>query len=446
MATIFRSIIMGAGGRDFHEFQVFFRRNQMFSVCAFTCSRYDDLPLKRYPKELAGADYANDIPIYPEGELAEVISRFKADFVFLAYGDLSHSEVMHRASIAQAHGASFALLSPRQTQLKSRKPVIAVTSVRTGAGKSPLAQSLAEQLGEVGASVGVLRHPLPTDDLRTPTRKFESQADLMRFQATMEEREEIQVYVDKNIPVYAGPDYGRALQAAERRSDIILWDGGNNEFGLIQPDLKIVVADALRPEHETEYYPGETNFREADVIVINKTGAAREIDIWTIRNSAQRVNPSAELIEGAMEIDVLEPKLIRGKRALVVEDGPTVTRGGMSYGAGMLAAKHYGAASMIDPRRFAVGSIRDVCLRYPHLYQVLPALGYSERQCAELAETINASGAEVVIDASPARLDRVIDLKIPTARVEYRFRQVDGPPLISIAQRLLGPTGTSKDK
>lgn len=438
MSKRFYCIILGAAGRDFHNFQTFFRQNPEFHVCAFTATQIPFIAARKFPKELAGPGYSDDIPIFPEEQLPELIRSFQADFVFLAYSDLSHEEVMHKASWVQACGASFALLGPEHTQLKSKRPVISVTAVRTGAGKSPLTQWLARYLRGTGRRVGVVRHPMPYGDLqRQAVERFAAPSDLDDYQCTVEEREEYEPYLEQGLTVFAGVDYQRILELAEDESDVILWDGGNNDFAFFRPGLSIVVADALRAGQESAYYPGETNFRAADVLVINKVDLAPPNDVALIRANAARLNPNATIIGADLEIDVEDPAAIRGRRVLVVEDGPTLTHGGMSFGAGTLAARKYQAGTILDPRPAAVGTIAKAFRQYPHMKEVLPALGYSPRQCAELSETIHACTPDVVIDASPARLDRLLHLRVPVVRVRYHFQQRFGVPLEKLVNHFL---------
>jgi predicted GTPase len=438
MTTAYNCLIMGAAGRDFHNFQTFFRERPEFRVRAFTAAQIPFIELRVFPRCLAGPLYDSDIPIYPESQLPDLIRRLEIDFVFLAYSDLSHEEVMHKASLVQACGASFSLLGPRHTQLATRQPVIAVTAVRTGAGKSPLSQFLAKEITSRGPRVGILRHPMPYGDLqRQAVERLTNFEDLQRFECTVEEREEYEPYLEAGLTVFAGVDYAQILARAEAEADILLWDGGNNDFSFLCPTVSICVVDALRPGHETTYYPGETNLRMADVIVINKVGQADARDLAAIRNRIATFRSEAIVIESDLEVAASDPALIGGKRVLVVEDGPTLTHGGMSYGAGTIAARRFGARELVDPRATAVGSIADAYQQYPHLHNVLPALGYSDQQRRELAETIEASGAEVVVDASPCRLDRLLNLSLPMVRVRYRFAQLSGPPLVENVLSLL---------
>ena len=445
MPRVRRSIIVGAAGRDFHDFQTFFRGNPDFHVCAFTAAQIPFIHERSFPKELAGPDYDADIPIHPESELAELIHSLGIEFVFLAYSDLSHHEVMHKQSLVQACGATFVLLGPRHTELAASRPVVAVTAVRTGAGKSPICQSLARQLVKMGRRPGVLRHPMPYGALEKQVAlRFLDPLDLDRHDCTIEEREEYRPYVEQGVPVYAGIDYAQVLELAEADSDVLIWDGGNNDYPFIRPDLAIVVADALRPGHEVDYYPGETNFRSADVIVINKVGTAKPDAVALVRRNAADRNPRAPVVEGDLDVAVENSALLENRRVLVIEDGPTLTHGGMSAGAGALAARRSGARELIDPRPFAVGSIAEAFAAHPHIGPVLPALGYSAKQREELKSTICGSGAEVVLDASPARVGDLLALSIPVLRVSYQFRQLSGRPLFEFVEELLERQGPAR--
>jgi predicted GTPase len=434
----FRCIVMGAAGRDFHDFQTFFRGRPEFRVVAFTAAQIPFIERRVFPRELAGPGYQADLPIFPEAELPRLIRELEVDFAFLAYSDLSHEEVMHRASLVQAAGAGFALLGPRLTQISSVRPVVAVVAVRTGAGKSPITQALARHLAGRGRRVAVLRHPMPYGDLRRQAvQRFAAEADLERAECTLEEREEYQPYLEAGLVVFAGVDTRAVLAAAEREAEVVLWDGGNNDYPFIKPDLSIVVADALRPGHEVAYYPGETNLRAADVVVVNKVSGASPQAVATVRRHAAELCPRAAVLEGDLVISVDRPEAIAGRRVLAVEDGPTVTHGGMPFGAATVAARLHGAREILDPRPFAVGSIAEAYRAYPHLGPVLPALGYSPAQRRELAETIARSGAEAVVDGSPARLDRVLSLPVPVVRVRYVFQQRSGPPLPELVEAAL---------
>ncbi len=433
-----RVVIMGAAGRDFHNFNVCFRHNPAYEVVAFTATQIPFIETRQYPRSLAGPGYDADIPIHSESRLPELIRQLDIDFVFLAYSDLSHVEVMHRASIAHACGASFGLLGPRHTQLVPRCPVVSVTAVRTGAGKSPICQWLARELSAAGFRLGILRHPMPYGDLeKQAVERLASWDDLERFECTVEEREEYVPYIEQGLTIYAGVDYARIVAEAERSADLLLWDGGNNDFSFLRPTVSIVVADALRPGHEASYHPGETNARSADILILNKIGAASAEMLEQLRQSLRELNPRADQIESDLEIELSMPALVTGRRVLVVEDGPTLTHGGMSYGAGTLAARRAGAAAIVDPRPAAVGTIAAAYRDFPHLGPVLPALGYSAAQRDELAQTIRRSGAEVVIDASPCQLDRLIAIELPIARVSYRFQQLAGRPLLDLVRQTL---------
>jgi len=434
----FRCIVMGAAGRDFHDFQTFFKGRPEFRVVAFTAAQIPFIERRVFPRELAGPGYQADLPIFPEAELPRLIRELEVDFAFLAYSDLSHEEVMHKASLVQAAGAGFALLGPRHTQISSVRPVVAVVAVRTGAGKSPITQALARHLAGRGRRVAVLRHPMPYGDLRRQAvQRFAAEADLDRAECTIEEREEYQPYLEAGLVVFAGVDTRAVLAAAEREAEVVLWDGGNNDYPFVRPDLSIVVADALRPGHEVAYYPGETNFRSADVVVVNKVSGASPQAVATVRRHAAELCPRATVLEGDLVISVDRPEAIAGRRVLAVEDGPTVTHGGMPFGAATVAARLHGAREILDPRPFAVGTIAEAYRAYPHLGPVLPALGYSPAQRRELAETIARSGAEAVVDGSPARLDRVLSLPVPVVRVRYAFQQRSGPPLPELVEAAL---------
>jgi predicted GTPase len=435
---MFKCIIMGAAGRDFHDFKTFFARHPEFRVQAFTATQIPFIEQRSYPASLAGPEYAKDIPIYDECELAELIPRLGIDFVFFAYSDISHREVMHRASMVQAAGASFVLLGPTQTMLESRRIVVAITATRTGAGKSPLTQWLAASFVGEGVGVAVLRHPMPYGNLeKQAVQRFATLEDFDHYQCTIEEREEYEPYVRQGLVIFSGVDYQAILRAAEQEAELILWDGGNNDFSFIRPDLSIVVSDALRAGHGLDYYPGETNLRGADILVINKVSGASEQDIAKIRALRDELNPTAELLTADLEVSVDDPGLLAGRRVLVIEDGPTVTHGGMAYGAGLVAARRYGLDRLVDPRACAVGSIRDTLDTFDKLREVLPAMGYSGRQRAELKESIEKSGAEVVLNASPADIASLLELAIPVVQVRYRFVPREGEDIMARVRALL---------
>lgn len=433
----FRCIVMGAAGRDFHDFQTFFRSHPDFRVVCFTAEQIPFIDQRKFPRSLAGPDYAEDIPIYNEGRLVELIREHRVEFVFLSYSDLPHAEVMHKASIVQAAGASFVLLGPDHTMLQSSKPVIAVTAVRTGAGKSPISLLLAAHIGASGRPAGVLRHPMPYGDLeRQRVQRFATAMDLDRQECTVEEREEYAPYVERGLTIFAGVDYASILAAAEAESDVILWDGGNNDTPFVRPRLWIAVLDALRPGHEVGYYPGETNYRAAHVLVVNKVDQAdpAELDRMLSRIAADR--PDAALITADLGV-VADEAALKGKRVLVIEDGPTTTHGGMAFGAGHVVARRAGAAELVDPRPFAVGSIARTLEKYPHITEILPAMGYSDEQRADLAETVRRAAPDVVVDASPARVGRLLGVTLPVVEVDYHFVQRSGPDLLGLVDAAL---------
>lgn len=414
-------IIAGAAGRDFHNFNIVFRDNPDYEVVCFTATQIPSIENRRYPPELSGELYPDGIPIYPEEKLPELIKENNVDMVVLAYSDLSYSYVMERSAIVNAAGADFVLMGPKSTMLKSKKPVIAVTAVRTGCGKSQISRKIFEILSEKGLKVVSIRHPMPYNrDLTTQImQRFSSYDDLDRYDCTIEEREEYEPYIDMGGVVYAGVDYQKILENAENEADIIIWDGGNNDFPFIKPDLWITVADPHRPGHEISYYPGEVNFRSAHVIIINKANTAKRENIEKIKENAKKINPNAKIIEGISDIIVEKPEKIKGKRVLVIEDGPTTTHGGVGYGAGYIASVENGAKEIIDPRPFAVGSIVETFKKYAHLSKVLPAMGYGKEQIKELEETINRCDADVVVSGTPIDLNRILNVNKPIVRVRY---------------------------
>ena len=433
----FRCIVMGAAGRDFHDFQTFFRSHPDFRVVCFTAEQIPFIDQRKFPRSLAGPDYAEDIPIYNEGRLVELIREHRVEFVFLSYSDLPHAEVMHKASIVQAAGASFVLLGPDHTMLQSSKPVIAVTAVRTGAGKSPISLLLAAHIGASGRPAGVLRHPMPYGDLeRQRVQRFASAADLDSHECTVEEREEYAPYVERGLTIFAGVDYASILAAAEAESDVILWDGGNNDTPFVRPRLWIAVLDALRPGHEVGYYPGETNYRAAHVLVVNKVDQADPVELDRMLSRIAADRPDAALITADLGV-VADEAALKGKRVLVIEDGPTTTHGGMAFGAGHVVARRAGAAELVDPRPFAVGSIARTLEKYPHITEILPAMGYSDEQRADLAETVRRAAPDVVVDASPARVGRLLGVTLPVVEVDYHFVQRSGPDLLGLVDAAL---------
>ncbi len=434
-----RAIIMGAAGRDFHNFNVFFRDNPDYQVVAFTATQIPNIEGRRYPPELAGKLYPEGIPIYPEEELPDLIRRYEVDEVVFAYSDVSHEYVMHRASIALAAGADFRLMGFQSTMLKSNKPVVAVCAVRTGSGKSQTTRHVCDMLRKMGKRVVVVRHPMPYGDLTVQAvQRFATYEDLDRYNCTIEEREEYEPHLDRGTVVYAGVDYERILRQAEAEADVVVWDGGNNDFPFFRPDLYIVVADPHRPGHELRYHPGETNLRAADVVVINKIDTAAPEGVEAVRRSIREVNPRAIVVDAASPIFVEDPDAIRGKRVLVVEDGPTLTHGEMSYGAGVTAARRFGAAELVDPRPYAVGSIAETFRKYPHIGPLLPAMGYGAQQIRELEETINATPCDLVLAATPVDLRRMLRVRYPVDRVRYELQVIGRPTLEEILAQRLG--------
>ena len=426
-----RVVIAGAAGRDFHNFNVAFRGRNDFKVVAFTATQIPDIEGRVYPAELAGAGYPDGIPIVAEEELSDLVRREEIDEVVFAYSDVTHEHVMHIGSTALAAGADYVLLGPRSTELHSSKPVVAICAVRTGSGKSQTTRHVARILREAGKRVAVLRHPMPYGDLtKQAVQRFERYEDLEAADATIEEREEYEPHLAEGNIVFAGIDYDAILRRAEQEADVIVWDGGNNDTPFIHPNVHIVVVDPHRPGHEVRYHPGEQNLRMADVCVVNKTDTAPPQGVEAVIESIRRVNPSAKIVRAASPFEVEEDThKIEGKRVLAIEDGPTLTHGEMSYGAAVLAAKQGGAAGLVDPRPFAVGSIKETFARYPHVTELLPAMGYGRKQMEELRETIAKSDAELVLIGTPIDLRRVIDLDKPALRVTYRLQELGEPTL-----------------
>lgn len=426
-------IIMGAAGRDFHNFNVYFRDNKDYRVVAFTATQIPDIEGRKYPAALAGKLYPKGIPIYAEEELTDLIKKFKVDEVHFAYSDVSHEYVMHKASQVMAAGANFVLLGPNDTMIKSRKPVVSICAVRTGSGKSQTTRKVALTLKAKGHRVVVIRHPMPYGDLvKQAVQRFATYEDLDRHECTIEEREEYEPHIDNGIVVYAGVDYGAILKKAEKEADIIIWDGGNNDFPFYKSDLEIVVVDPHRAGHELTYHPGETNFRRADVYVVNKLDTADPEKVKMVMDNIKKINPRAKVIKANSPIFVEDGSQIAGKRVLVIEDGPTLTHGGMRYGAGIVAAQKYGAAEIIDPRPYAVGSIKKTFEKYNHLDKVLPAMGYGEKQMKELAATINRIDCDLVVSATPIDLNRVIKVNKPMLRVRYELEEIGTPNLKTV--------------
>ena len=432
-----RVLIMGAAGRDFHNFNVYFRGRDDYEVVAFTATQIPNIEDRRYPAALAGPLYPHGIPIYPESDLTPLIAQLAVDQVIFAYSDVAHAYVMHKASQVLAAGADFRLLGPHATMLTARKPVIAIGAVRTGAGKSQTTRRVCDILRSQGKKVAAVRHPMPYGDLvKQACQRFASYQDLDDHQCTIEEREEYEPHLDRGVVVYAGVDYERILRAAEEEADVVVWDGGNNDFPFYKPDLFIVVADPHRAGHELAYHPGEANLRMADVVVINKVDTADLDAISRVRDNVRSVNPKAIMIEAASPITVNDPAAIRGQVVLVVEDGPTLTHGEMAYGAGVVAARRFGAAKIIDPRPYAVRTIADTYAKYPRTGAVLPAMGYGDAQIADLEETINNTPCDLVIIATPIDLSRVMRINRPTQRVGYELQEIGSPTLNDVLAKL----------
>ena len=420
-------VIMGAAGRDFHNFNVYFRNNSAYEVVAFTATQIPGIEGRTYPPELAGPNYPKGISIYPEEELPKLIQEHDIDQVIFAYSDVSHEYVMHKASIVLASGADFRLMGPKTTMLRAKVPVVSVGAVRTGSGKSQTSRQVAKILKNKGLRVVVVRHPMPYGDLRKQIwERFASYEDLDKYECTIEEREEYEPHIDNGIIVYAGVDYGKILEEAEKEADVIVWDGGNNDLPFYKPDLHIVVADPHRAGHEVAYHPGEANLRMANVVIINKVDTADPQNVKQVKENVKMVNPKAMILDAASPITADQPELIKGKRALVIEDGPTLTHGNMPYGAGTIMAQRLGAKEIVDPKPYAVGSIKETYKKYVHLGTILPAIGYGEKQIAELKETIDRTPCDVVVIGTPIDLRRVMTINKPTVRVNYEL-QVLGP-------------------
>ncbi len=433
-----RVLIMGAAGRDFHNFNVYFRDNPNYKVVAFTATQIPDIDGRRYPAQLAGKLYPKGVPIESEEDLVDLIAKHDVDLVVFSYSDVSHQYVMERASWAMAAGADFMLLGPKATQLKAKKPVISVTAVRTGSGKSQTTRRVTDILRKHGKRVVVVRHPMPYGDLvKQECQRFASLKDLDRYDCTIEEREEYEPHLERGTVVYAGVDYAKILRMAEREADVIVWDGGNNDFSFFVPDINIVVADPLRAGHEVTYYPGHINLLLADVVVINKVDTAARAQIERVRESIRRFNPKAKIIEAASPLFVEDPSVIEGKRVLAIEDGPTLTHGEMAYGAATLAAEKYGAKELVDPRPYAVNSIAETFKKYPHIGKLLPAMGYGADQIRDLAKTIKRTDCDAVIIGTPIDLKRLIKFDVPTTRVLYELQEIGHPTLEEVLQPLL---------
>lgn len=425
-----KAIIMGAAGRDFHNFNVYFRDNEEYSVAAFTATQIPDIEGRKYPSILAGELYPDGIPIYHEKDLTKYIKELEVSEVFFSYSDVSHEYIMHKASEVMSAGASFTLLGPRETMIKSKIPLISICAVRTGCGKSQTSRKTALILKEKGKRVVVIRHPMPYGDLtEQKVQRFATYEDMMKHKCTIEEMEEYEPHINNGVVVYAGVDYGAILEEAEKEADIILWDGGNNDIPFYEADLEIVVVDPHRPGHELKYHPGETNFRRAQVLIINKIGTTEKENVEMVLNNIKKFNPEATIIRANSPIFISEAEEVAGKTVLVIEDGPTLTHGGMPYGAGIIAAEKYGAAKITDPRPYAVGSIKETFQKFPHLDKVLPAMGYGREQMAELAQTIDKVDCDLVIGATPIDLGRLIKTNKKILRVTYELEEIGSPDL-----------------
>lgn len=434
MSTKRRKIlIMGAAGRDFHNFNTYYRTNESYEVVAFTATQIPDIVDRKYPAELSGELYPNGIPIYDESELVEIIKKYDVDEVVFSYSDVTHQYVMHKASLINACGAAFSLLGTKGTMIKSTKPLISVCAVRTGSGKSQTSRKIVQLLHDAGKKVVAIRHPMPYGDLvKQAVQRFAEYSDLDKHETTIEEREEYEPYIDKGLVIYSGVDYEAILREAEKEADIILWDGGNNDFSFYQPDLQIVIADPHRVGHETSYHPGETTLNLADVVVVNKITTTDYKNVMELEENIRKANPNAIIIEAASPIFVDNPELVKGKRVLVIEDGPTLTHGEMKYGAGVVAARRFGAKELVDPRPYLVGSMKETFDKYPEIGTLLPAMGYFEQQLKDLEETINNTDCDVVISATPIDITRLVKVNKPIVRVRYELEEIGYPKLKDI--------------
>ncbi len=421
---------MGAAGRDFHNFNVYFRDNENYEVVAFTATQIPDIEGRAYPAELAGKLYPTGIPIESEVELERLIAEKNADLVVFAYSDVPNQHVMERSALVNAAGADFMLMGTASTMVKPKKPLISITAVRTGSGKSQTTRRVCDILKARGKKLAVIRHPMPYGNLvEQEWQRYETYEDLDRYQCTIEEREEYEPHIDNGTIVYAGVDYEKILRKAEEEADIVIWDGGNNDFSFYQPDLSIVVVDPLRAGHELLYYPSGVSLRTADIVIINKIDSASLDDIRFVRRNIIDANPTARIVEAASPIQVDDPSLIRGKKILVIEDGPTLTHGGMKYGAGMIAAQRFGALEIVDPRPYTVASITATYQKYPKIGPLLPAMGYGEKQVADLQETVNRVDCDGIVIGTPIDLTRLLSFKVPVTRVRYDLQEIGFPTL-----------------
>jgi predicted GTPase len=430
-----KTLIMGAAGRDFHNFNTVFRGNEAYEVVAFTATQIPNIEGRKYPAELAGSLYPAGIPIYPESELLPLIAKYGVEQVIFSYSDLPFAYVMEKAALVNAAGADFRMLGTKETQVVSSKPVVAVCAVRTGCGKSQTTRRVASILQDMGYTVAAVRHPMPYGDLaKQRVQRFATYEDLDRHECTIEEREEYEPHIDRGVIVYAGVDYEAILRQAEQEVDIVLWDGGNNDFAFYKPDFTIVVADPHRPGHEISYYPGMTNVLLADAFVINKVDTADPEAVIQVRENLHRMNPDATIIEGASPLFVDDPAAIRGKRVMVIEDGPTLTHGEMKYGAGYVAARRFGAAEIVDPRPFAVGTIAATYQKYSGTGPILPAMGYGDAQMRDLEQTIANAEVDLIVSGTPIDITRVIKVNKPIQRVRYELQEIGKPDLVDLLQ------------
>lgn len=440
-------LIMGAAGRDFHNFNTRYRNDSSVEVVAFTATQIPDIQGRTYPKELAGKLYPKGIPIYDESELIPLIKKHGVDEVIFSYSDVPYQYVMEKGAHVMAAGARFAMEGGAPTMIKSTKPVVAVGAIRTGSGKSQTTRKVAEVLMSMGKKVVAIRHPMPYGDLRKQvSMRFAKFSDLDKYHCTIEEREEFEPHINRGVTVYCGVDYEVIIRQAEKEADVILWDGGNNDMSFYKPDLMITVVDPHRPGHEYSYYPGQNNLLMADVVVINKIDSAEPENIRKVRESIVKYNPKAVVIDGASPIDVPNAEIIRGKKVLVIEDGPTLTHGEMKYGAGVVAAVKYGAAELVDPRPYTVKSITDTFKKYPEIGTLLPAMGYGDKQVKDLETTINNTKCDVVVVATPIDLTRILKIKKPSVRVGYSLQEIGEPNLTTVLQEFVDKIGGKRGK
>jgi predicted GTPase len=431
-------MIMGAAGRDFHNFNVFFRDNEDYEVVAFTATQIPNIDDRKYPSKLAGKLYSSGIPIYSESELTGLIKEHYVDEVVFSYSDVSHEYVMHKASEIQAAGASFVIMGAEQTMLKSKVPVIAVCAVRTGCGKSAVTKKICQILKEAGKKIVVVRHPMPYGDLiRQRVQRFETYEDLVTHNCTIEEMEEYEPHIEQGTVVYAGVDYEAILRKAEDEADIVIWDGGNNDLPFFKPDVHITLVDPHRPGHEVTFYPGESNLILANIVIISKEETADVENINIVKDNIKKTNPKAAVIDASLNIIVEDSEIIKGRKVLAVEDGPTVTHGGMAYGAAVIAAQKHGSAAIVDPRPFAVGSIKETFKKYPDIGNLLPAMGYDQKQILELEETINRTDCDTVIIGTPIDLSKRIKINKPVVRAKYEFQEISKPGLKDMIMGLI---------